>query len=555
MYSKTLLDHLTQLLAPEGYQTPSQSAAAFPQRNLPNGAEVMRVAPSPTGFVHIGTVYAALINERVAHQSGGIFILRIEDTDKKREVSGSTEQIITALGSFELAYDEGPELGGAYGPYFQSQRSLLYIGYALELLRAGRAYPCFATPTELQAATKDQQAKKMRPGYYGQHALWRDKTEADIMAALDKNLPFVLRFRSLGSHQSRISYNDVFKGKMEVPENDLDVPLIKSDEYRLPTYHLAHVVDDYLMQATKVFRSDEWLPSTALHIELTQALGFAPFTYGHFAPISVIDKNGGKRKLSKRKDDEADVQYWLAAGYPVEAIKAYLLGLANANFEDWYRAHPNQPVANFPLSLEKLAASRSPLLDMQKLQDYCKDFIAALPQEQFEQRLLTFARQAGWTDFLTVVTKDPAYASAVFAIERSGEKPRKDLAMWSQAMEQYSYFFDDLFTDTYKAAGREAFLSDMSPEIINQSAQAFLATFAIEDDQEVWFKKLKAAASSCGFALDTKAYKAHPEDFKGSLADFARIVRVLLTGKNRTPDLWTICRVMGGVRVQKRLSY
>lgn len=554
MYSERLIERLTGLLAPDGYTPREDSETRYPARVLDDAAEVMRVPPSPTGFVHIGTIYAGLVNERIAHQSHGVFILRIEDTDKKREIEGSSDKIVKAFEAFGLAYDEGPVAGGPYGPYFQSERAKLYLGYAIDLLRKGRAYPCFATPEELKAAAEDQQAKKVRPGYYGAWALWRDKSEMDISAALDAGKPFVLRFRSEGSHDKRIKFHDVFKGLMEVPENDLDVPLIKSDETRLPTYHLAHVVDDYLMRVTKVFRSDEWLPSTALHIELSQALGHVPFTYGHFAPISIIDKNGGKRKLSKRKDPEADVEFWLHAGYPVEGIKAYLLGLANSNFEDWFHAHPGEPVDDFPVSIEKLAASRAPLLDMAKLEDYCKDYIASLSQEEFEARLLGFAEHAGWTRFVDEAKRDVVYSNRVFAIERSGPKPRKDLAMWSQVGDQYAYFFDSLFEDDFRRQGREEFLDDFDEATIFGAAQAFLQTFDPADDQTVWFDKLKAAAESVGFASDNKVYKENPDSFKGNVADFARIIRVLLTGKNRTPDLWTIMQVMGEDRVRARLA-
>ncbi len=555
MYSSTLLGRLTELLAPDGYIERSESELRYPSRVLTDGAEVMRIAPSPTGFVHIGTIYAGFINERIAHQTNGIFILRIEDTDKKREVEGSSEMIIKALSDFGLNYDEGPNTTAKYGPYFQSQRSKIYLGYVLDLLRSGRAYPCFATPEELQTAVKDQQTKKLRPGYYGDWALWRDKSEAEINAALDKSLPFVLRLRSNGLHSKRIVYNDVFKGKMEVPQNDLDVPLLKSDEQRLPTYHLAHVVDDYLMGTTKVFRSEEWLPSTALHIEIAEALNLPDLTYGHFAPISIIDSaGGGKRKLSKRKDKEADIQFWLAAGYPIEGIKAYLLGLANSNFEDWWRNNPSEPLDHYTVSLEKLAASRAPLLDMQKLEDYCKDFIANLPQDQFEKRLLEFSEKAGWTRFVDEVASDIVYSNNVFAIERSGDKPRKDISRWDQAYDQYGYFFDSLFEDNFRKQGRSEFLSDLDEATIFGAAQAFLATYDPTDDQVAWFDKVKAAAESVGFAIDNKAYKADPSLFRGNVADFARILRVLTTGKNRTPDLWTIMQAMGVSRIRSRLS-
>ncbi len=512
----------------------SEAEQKYAERvDLAGGAEVMRVPPSPTGFVHIGTIYAGLVNERIAHQSGGVFILRIEDTDKKREVEGSTQQIIEAFQAFGLSYDEGPDRDAAYGPYFQSQRQAIYLGYAIDLLKKGRAYPCFATPEELQAAVKDQQSKKLRPGYYGDWALWRQKSEGEISIALDAGKPFVLRFRSEGSHDKRIQFTDVFKGGMDVPENDLDVPLIKSDETRLPTYHLAHVVDDYLMRVTKVFRSDEWLPSTALHIELSQALGHEPFVYGHFAPISIIGKEGGKRKLSKRKDDEADVRYWLEAGYPVEAIKAYLLGLANSNFEDWYRANPDVPLNDFPVSLEKLAASRAPLLDMAKLEDYARDYIARLPQDEFDQQVFDHASP----DFQQALQTDSQYTNKVLSIERSGDKPRKDLAKWVDAYEQYGYYFDELFGSDFSARiGNE--LADYDHETIQKALLRYLSDYAYGDTAEDWLAKTRAGAEELGLHM----------------RDYTKIIRVKLTSKSRTPDLYELQQVMGEDRVNKRLN-
>ncbi len=538
MYSQSLTDRIINILAPEGFTERADSEQRYPARLLPAGAEVMRTPPSPTGFVHIGTIYAGLVNERIAHQSNGVFFLRIEDTDKKREVDGAYQGILDAFSAFDITYDEGPDKDGAYGPYLQSERGSLYLGYAIELLRSGRAYPCFATADELKKITEAQQAAKVRPGYYGDWALelWRDKTEDHIIAALDANKPFVLRFRSQGSHEKRIQYTDVFKGKMEVPENDIDVPLIKSDEHRLPTYHLAHVVDDHLMHVTKVFRSDEWLPSTALHIELAEALGIEPFTYGHFAPISVIDKNGGgKRKLSKRKDPEADVQFWLQAGYPVEAVKAYLLGLANSNFEDWYRTHPDEPLENFQVSLEKLAASRAPLLDIKKLEDYAKDYIASLAQADFQASLLQWARKHA-SYLADAIDADLSYADRVLSIERDGDKPRKDLAKWEDAPEQYGYFFDELYKEHFATRIAEE-LKDIDAETVQKVCETFLTTCNTPETQEVWLGNFRAAAES----MDMK------------LGDFARIIRVKLTGKNRSPDLWAILQVMGEARVRNRL--
>jgi glutamyl-tRNA synthetase len=532
MYSETLINRIIELLG-QDFVPREESEAKYPARSLPEGAEVMRVPPSPTGFVHIGTIYAGLVNERIAHQSGGKFILRIEDTDIKREVEGSAGQIIEAFSLFGLNYDEGPEVDGSYGPYYQSKRGQIYLGYAIDLLKKGRAYPCFASPEELQENIKKQQQQKLRPGYYGDWAVWRNKSEDDIKAALDAGKPFVLRFRSEGSHHKRIHYTDLFKGKMEVPENDLDVPLIKSDESRLPTYHLAHVVDDYLMRVTKVFRSDEWLPSTALHIELSQALGHEPFTYGHFAPISIIDKNsGGKRKLSKRKDDEADVQYWVDAGYPVEGVKAYLLGLANSNFEDWYRANPGKSLEEFPVSLEKLSASRAPLLDMTKLEDYCKEFIASLSQDKYEVGVRTVKNP----DLINALNDDPSYTSKVLAVERTGDKPRKDLAKWSDAYELYGYFFDTVFESDFKNRIKVE-LKDLPAENVQAALQRYLSDYNFADSSEEWLAKARAGAEETGLHM----------------RDYTKIIRVRLTGKSRTPDLYTIQQVMGDVRVRSRL--
>jgi glutamyl-tRNA synthetase len=318
MYSPELQQRLIKLLAPDGYLRHEKSEARYPRRSLVEGAIVTRSAPSPTGFVHIGTIYMSLINKLVALRTSGVNILRIEDTDKKREIVEGIEIIVNGLAQFDLRAEEGVDESGhsygLYGPYIQSERSEMYLGFAIKLLQTGRAYPCFATAKELNVSYTQQQIEKVRPGYYGKWALWRNKTETEISAALDDNMPFVLRFKSEGTHEKRVQLIDLLKGALELPENDMDVPLIKSDDYHLPTYHLAHVVDDYLMQTTVILRGDEWLPSTPLHIELAQALGIKPFQYAHFTPINIMD-GSSKRKLSKRKDPQADINYFIAAGY------------------------------------------------------------------------------------------------------------------------------------------------------------------------------------------------------------------------------------------------
>ncbi len=535
----------------------SDIESKYPKRQLPDGAEVTRFCPSPTGFVHIGGIFTAMICQRVAVQTDGVYLLRIEDTDKKREVAGAKELIAQQLHAFGLDPDEGLQADGTvlgnYGPYVQSERQDIYLAYALDLLASGRAYPCFATSEELQAAVKDQQSKKLRPGYYGEWALWRDRSDADVEQALDAGTPFVLRFKSEGSHEKRIEFDDVLKGHMIVPENDLDVPLIKSDEYRLPTYHLAHVVDDYLMGATIIFRGEEWLPSTPLHIELTQALGIEPLRYAHTPVISIVDSSGGgKRKLSKRKDPEADVAFWHEAAYPLKAVKAYLLGLANSNFEDWYRENLDADVEEFNFSLEKLASSRSPLLDMKKLEDYAKDDIARMDQGAFNKAVLAWADLHDRELFKALMV-DPQYTNAVLSIERDGDQPRKDVSKWSDAPEQFGYYYDDLFEKRFAPKITEE-LKEIDPTDIATACAAFMRTFSIDNDKDAWFNNMKLAAESAGYALDRKDLKTNPEKFKGGLADFAKIIRVKTTGKTRTPDLHTIMQILGNDRAKSRLQ-
>ena len=556
--SEELQKRIIDLLS-EGYDVPSRGEVEkrYPKRSLSEGAEVTRFCPSPTGFVHIGGIFTAQICKFVAEQSGGVFVLRIEDTDKSREVEGSKDLIAGQLHYFGLSADEGLQADGTvvgeYGPYVQSERAEIYLSYAIELLKSGRAYPCFATSEELQAAVKDQQSKKLRPGYYGEWALWRDRSDEDISEALDQGKPFVLRFKSEGSHERRIQFVDRIKGEMNVPENDLDVPLIKSGEHKLPTYHLAHVVDDYLMGATVIMRGEEWLPSVPLHIELAQALGIEPHTYAHTPVISILDVNGGgKRKLSKRKDPEADVAYWLKQAYPMKSIHAYLIGLANSNFEDWYVDNPDADLSEFEFSLEKLKTSRSPLLDMNKVEDYARDEIARMSQGEFNKHILAWCELHDHELYEQMIA-DADYTNSVLSIERGGEKPRKDVAKWSDAPDQFGYFYDEIFTSRFSELVTSE-LSEVSTQDVEAACSAFLEGYDYGDNKDTWFNKMKQAAESSGYSLDRKELKANPDKFKGGIADFARIIRVKVTGKTRTPDLYTIMQIMGEERVRTRLS-
>jgi glutamyl-tRNA synthetase len=532
----------------------ADAKSRYPTRELAAGVEVLRVPPSPTGFVHIGTIYAGMINEHLAHLSGGVFILRLEDTDQKRQIEDGHMQIVKSFGVFDMDYDEGMQLDGSekgsYGPYSQSLRADLYLAHAVELLRTGWAYPCFATAEELESNVRSQQAAKLRPGYYGKWALWRDRPDQEIIAALGESKPFILRFRSKGDHEQKAAWNDQVKGPSSMAANDLDVPLIKTDG--LPTYHLAHVVDDNLMGVTKVLRGDEWLPSTPLHLELSDALGYPRLTYGHYAPISIVDKNGGgKRKMSKRKDLEADVHYWTAAGYPVPAVKEYLMRLFSSGYEDWLSTNPGKTWHDYPLTFDDLSRSRSPLLDMQKVESVCKDWIGALPVNELFDAIVKWSNSYDSSKLAAVMSSDPDLSKRILSIERPDDLSarRKDIAKWSDAYENYGYMWDEIFTADF-ANRIDAELADIDPSTIDSFCKDFVTSYSPADDKDAWFAKLKSAAEQNRFCLDNKELKANPDKYVGGVADAARIIRVKLTGKNRAPDLHTLMQLLGTTRLQ-----
>lgn len=533
------------LPAPE--QTIDELEARYPTRSLPGGAEVMRVAPSPTGFLHLGTLYAALICKIMAQQTGGVFYLRLEDTDRKREVEGTRELIMELLGTFHLTYDEGPIIGGDrgdYGPYTQSHRGDMYKAYVRRMLELGRAYPCFVSPEEQEEIVAKQTAAKVRPGYYGQWAMWRDKPEADVVAALDAGKPFVIRFRSLGDGTKKRAVNDRIKGRKDLPENDNDVVILKRDG--LPTYHMAHVVDDHLMRTTTVLRADEWFPSVTLHMQLAEAIDIEPFTYAHISPIQKMD-GSSRRKLSKRKDPEANVQLYEQQGYPVVAVIEYMLTLANSNFEDWRRDHPDLSYKEFSFAIEKMQKNAGALLSLQKLDDISRNYVAALPTATLFEHAILWAEKFDPSLHVALVA-DQSYAEKIFSIERT-EGKRKDITKFSDIAESYGYFFDEIYakiTDFDFASVQKA---DVSAIIT-----AFLNTYNPHDDQDTWFEKLKQLGSEIGFTPDTREFRKNPSAFKGSVAEVAMVLRVALTGRNRSPNLHDVMRVMGQDRVVARLK-
>jgi len=525
----------------------------YPKRELAPNAKVTRIAPSPTGFVHIGTVYSALISERLAHQSNGVFFLRIEDTDKKREVDGAPDLIVKSLTHYGIAMDEGRIVSGKeigeYGPYLQSERKAIYHSFAYELASRGRAYPCFCTTEELESSRKNQEGLKIRPGYYAEFATCRNLTDEQIEKKIAEKKPFVLRFKSEGNFDNKIHVNDLIKGDRELSQNDQDIVIIKSDG--LPTYHFAHAVDDHLMGTTDVIRGDEWFSSLPLHIELFEALGFPLPRFGHLAPIQEMD-GSSRRKLSKRKDKEADVAFYQAEGYPVEAVVEYILNLANSNFEDWRKANPLTDNREFMLTLEKLSHTGGSLFDIVKLKSISKEIISQFSTNEVYKRALEWA-----TTYDPIIAdeiqKNPSYTKQIFSIERTGaEKVRKDIGQWSDLMQEIGYFYDSFFIP--KRDELQALLTGIELEIIEKSLDLFFATYNEKDDKDTWLEKMRTVALTLGYAPTTKELKAAPAKFKGSISEITKIFRVFLTGKAQTPDLYEIMKVMGSARVIQRLK-
>ena len=539
-------NRLAELLFPNITKTPEEVNAEFPARELPEGAVVSRMAPSPTGFVHLGNLVQGLTSERMTHQSGGVLFLRVEDTDAKREVPGAVETLIESLSHYNIVFDEGATIdgdSGSYGPYRQRQRRDIYHVFAKYLVQSGMAYPCFCTEDELAAIHAEQEAEKANFGYFGKWAKWRDRSIEEIEAMLAAGAPWVLRFRSTGSIENKIKFTDLIKGNLELTENDIDHVLLKSDG--IPTYHFAHAVDDHLMRTTHVVRGDEWLPTLPFHLQLFRALGNKPPKYLHIGPLMKMDGTS-KRKLSKRKDPELALTYYKAEGYPIEAVYEYILTILNSNYEDWRRANPYTPASEFKFSYKKMNPAGS-LFDVAKLRDVSKNVISVMDAETVYKYVAAWAEEFD-SDFAAAFTKDPAYSTAILAIGRGGKKPRKDIAVWSEVKDYAGFFFDEYYTvtDTYPESFDKA--------DIKAALEAFKASFDMSDDSNVWFDKIKAIADQLGFASDMKAYKNDPASFRGSVADISMFLRVAVTGRQNAPDMYSVMQILGKERVFARID-
>ena len=536
---------LAQLLFPNVTETPDEVEARFPERQLAEGAIVTRMAPSPTGFVHLGNLVQGLIAERMAHQSEGVLFLRVEDTDAKREVPGAVEVLINTLKHYGIQFDEGATIdgdNGNYGPYRQRQRASIYHVYAKKLVSEGQAYPCFCTEEQLAAMREQQEANKETTGYYGKYAIWRDRSLEDVQAQLDAGNPWVLRFRSTGSIENQFKFDDLVKGKLTITENDVDHVLLKSDG--IPTYHFAHAVDDHLMHTTHVVRGDEWLATLPFHIQLFKALGFKLPKYVHIGPLMKMDGTA-KRKFSKRKDPESALTFYKAEGFPVESVREYLMTLLNSNFEDWRRANPDLPVDDFKFSPKKLNPAGS-LFDYAKLIDVSKNVLSRMSADQVYELLLEWATEFD-ADFGAKLDADPDFAKAILAIGRGGKKPRKDLATWKEAKPYMGFFYDEYLE---APVFDEKFEKAVVVDVLNR----FLEKFDIADDSNTWFEKVKTITTDIGFTADMKAYKADPTAFPGTVADVSTFVRQAVTGKTNSPDLYTVMQILGYEKTCQRIK-
>ena len=522
----------------------------YPERNLKEGAIVTRFAPSPTGFVHIGGLYQSVIAKKLANQTEGVFFLRIEDTDQKREVENGIKDIVTSLKDFGLEPDEGmiseTEGKGNYGPYKQSERKEIYQAYAKYLIEQGKAYPCFCTPEEGEEIRAKQEAAKIRPGYYGVWAKCRNVTVEEAIERIKNGEKYIVRFKSPGREDRKIKHHDAIKGNVDFPENDQDIVIIKADG--LPTYHFAHAVDDHLMRTTLVIRGDEWLSSVPLHLQLFHELGFKAPKYAHIAPIMKND-NGNKRKLSKRKDAEAAVNYYEKEGIPEEAVKEYLLNIANSNFENWRRANKDKSIDEFELQLNKMSVSGA-LFDMVKLLDIGKTVISRYTAEKVYDEAKKWAERHD--EELNKMLEDKEYALRVFGIERGNKKPRKDIAKWSDVKENIEYMYDDVF---YSKKRDYPYQVINDKEKIKKILDLYIEKYYDDnDDKDTWFEKIKELAGEMGYAKEVKEFKANPDKYEAHVGDVSTVLRVALTSRTNTPDMYEIMKILGKDRIKERFE-
>lgn len=538
--------YLANLLFPDIVQTPGELEAIYPKRTLKEGAMVTRMAPSPTGFMHLGNLFGAITDERLAHQSKGVFFLRIEDTDQKREVAGGVEMILSTFSAFLLHFDEGATVDGdtgIYGPYRQRQRKNIYQIIAKYLVQIGRAYPCFCTEENLAAMHTQQEAQKENFGYYGKWAVHQNTSLNEIETMLKQNVPFVLRFRSNGDPSIRVKFNDLIKGELEFPQNDQDIVLLKSDG--IPTYHFAHVVDDHFMRTTHVVRGEEWLATLPVHVQLFEALEWELPRYVHTSHLMKLE-NGSKRKLSKRKDPELALSFYHEEGYPIFAVIEYLMTLLNSNFEEWRLENPQEPVTSFPFSVEKMSNSGT-LFDLDKLRDVSKNVISLMDAKMVFDQVSNWSREYDKA-LHDLLAANSDYAQSIFSIGRGVPKPRKDITTWNEIKEYVSFFYEELFHPQYECP------EHVSLEDWKSILTKYQEIYDPSDEQPDWFGKIKLLSSELGYAGETKLYKKNPQDFKGHVGDVSMVLRIAITGRTNSPDIYEVMKILGKERVLSRLK-
>ena len=546
-------NRLSELLFPHIEKTPEDYEKMFPERNLAEGAMVTRLGPSPTGFIHLGNLYGAFVDERLAHQSGGTFYLRIEDTDDKRYVEGAVETIITSLKFFDINFDEGALLDGEkgdYGPYYQSCRGEIYQCFAKDLVRQGLAYPCFLTEDELAEIRSAQEAAKETTGIYGRYAeKSRNLSYEEIEENIKAGKPYVVRLKSSGNHDipseeiRHIKVEDAVRGTLSMPENNQDVIILKATG--IPTYHFAHVIDDHFMRTTHVVRGEEWLMSLPIHVELFEKLGFDMPVYCHTAQLLKLD-NGNKRKLSKRKDPELSLDYYRQEGYHPQAVKEYLLTILNSNFEEWRMANPDAPIDDFTFTTEKMSSGGA-LFDLDKLNDVSKDVLVKIPAADLCTFMTEWAREFR-PEILHLFEGNEEYITKILDLGRDGNKPRKDLICAKQIFDFISYFFDDYFR-----------IEDTIPENVSDEDAAeilrrYLESYDHSDDQSQWFDKIRAIGTDMGYAAKPKDFKKNPDDYKGHVGHVSTVIRIAVMGRSQSPDIWEIQQILGESRTRERIE-
>ena len=541
---------LADLLFPNIDKSPDDYEKIYPERDLAEGAKVTRLGPSPTGFIHLGNLYGAFVDERLAHQSGGVFYLRIEDTDDKRFVDGAVKIIIDSLRFFGINFDEGAGLNGdtgAYGDYTQSRRGDIYAAFAKKLVREGKAYPCFLTEDEIAEIRSKQEAAKQNPGIYGEFAAHRKLSLEDVEANIKAGKPYVLRLKSDGNPDPekarRIKVEDAIRGTLEMPENFQDVVILKTTG--IPTYHFAHVVDDHLMRTTHVVRGAEWLPSLPIHVELFEKLGLKLPIYCHTAQLMKLDENGNKRKLSKREDPELSLDYYRKLGYHPAAVREYLLTILNSNFEEWRDEHQDADIDEFTFTTEKMSNSGA-LFDLNKLNDISKDVLLRIPAGEIVEFLKAWAQE--FKPEIMYIFDDEEYLEKIIDLGRNDKKPRKDLIYAEQIVGFISYFFDDMFVI------EDDIPTEVSDDDAKEILKKYLESYDHSDDQSQWFDKIRNIAVELGYAAKPKDYKKNPDDYKGHVGHVSTVIRIALMGRAQSPDVWCIQQIMGEEMTRRRIT-